>query len=66
MASVREIEREVAALPPEGLAELRAWFEEFEAAAWDRQIEEDALSGKLDALAEEALEDYRKGRCKEL
>jgi hypothetical protein len=66
MASVREIEREIAALPPEGLAELRAWFEEFEAAAWDRQIEEDALSGKLDALAEEALEDYRKGRCKEL
>ena len=66
MASVLDIEREVAALPPAGLAEFRAWFEEFDAALWDRQIEEDALSGKLDALAGEALEDYRKGRCKEL
>lgn len=66
MASVREIEREIAALPPDGLAELRAWFEEFDAAAWDEQLEEDARSGKLDALAGEALEDYRKGRCKEL
>ncbi|MBM4034081.1 MAG: hypothetical protein FJ291_20195 [Planctomycetes bacterium] len=66
MASVAEIERAIAALPPDELAELRAWFEEYEAAAWDRQLEEDARSGKLDALAAEALEDYRKGRCKEL
>jgi hypothetical protein len=66
MASVVEIERAIAALPLDELAELRAWFEEYEAAAWDRQLEEDARSGKLDALADEAIEDYRKGRCKEL
>ncbi len=66
MASVLEIEKAIASLPPDDLAELRAWFEEFEAAAWDEQLEEDARCGKLDALAEEALEDYRKGRCKEL
>ena len=32
--------------------------------AWDRQIEADA--GKLDQLAEEALRDYREGKCIEL
>ena len=31
--------------------------------AWDRQIEADAEGGKFDQLAEEALRDYREGKC---
>ena len=31
--------------------------------AWDRQIEADAEAGKLNQLAEEALSDYREGKC---
>lgn len=31
--------------------------------AWDRQIEADAEAGKFDQLAEEALRDYREGKC---
>ena len=31
--------------------------------AWDRQIKADAEAGKLDQLAEEALRDYREGKC---
>jgi hypothetical protein len=34
--------------------------------AWDRQIEADAEAGKLDQLAEEALRDYRDGKCIQL
>lgn len=34
--------------------------------AWDKQIEEDIKSGRLDHLAEKALEDLRAGRCKDL
>ena len=34
--------------------------------AWDRQIETDAEAGKLDQLAEEALRDYRDGKCIQL
>ncbi len=34
--------------------------------AWDRQLEEDVKAGKLDQLAEEALEDLRAGRCTDL
>jgi hypothetical protein len=31
--------------------------------AWDRQIKADAEAGQLDQLAEEALRDYREGKC---
>jgi hypothetical protein len=66
MASVHHIEEAIASLSPDDLARLRAWFERFDAAAWDKEFEEDATSGKLDAAAERAVEDLRKGRCKEL
>jgi hypothetical protein len=64
--TLHDIESAVARLAPDELAKFRAWFVEFDADAWDRQIEEDANSGQLDALAEEALEDYRSGRTTEL
>ncbi|GAN33229.1 MULTISPECIES: hypothetical protein [Candidatus Brocadia] len=41
-------------------------FEEFDAATWDKQIEEDVKSGRLDAIAEQAISDFKKGRFKEL
>ena len=34
--------------------------------AWDKQLEEDAKTGKLDKLDESVLEDLREGRCKDL
>ena len=34
--------------------------------AWDKQIEEDIKTGRLDHLGEKALEDLRAGRCKDL
>ena len=45
---------------------FRVWFESFDAAEWDRQIEGDAAAGKLDRLAEEALAEYRAGRTRPL
>lgn len=64
--SIDELEKAVAALPPDRLAKFSAWFEEFRADAWDRQIERDAKSGKLDKLAQEALEDVKAGRFRKL
>lgn len=61
-----EIERAVEQLSPEELANFRRWFVEFDAAAWDAQIEADAAAGKLDALAEEALAEYRAGKAREI
>ena len=58
MSKVETIEKTIAALSDEELAEFRQWFAEFDAAAWDRQIERDAKTGKLDALADKALRDH--------
>ncbi len=66
MGNVKSIENAVQSLPPAELAEFRRWFAEFDAVAWDRQIEQDAGSGKLDALAAEALADHRSGLAREL
>jgi hypothetical protein len=56
----------VESLPPVELAEFRRWFAEFDGSAWDRQIEQDAASGKLDQLAAEALADYCTGSTRQL
>ena len=64
--TIEDIEKAVAKLAPNELARFRAWFEEFEAARFDKKIERDAASGKLDRLADEAVADYRKGRAREL
>lgn len=66
MTNIETLEAAVSQLPPRDLAEFRRWFAEFDAAAWDRQIEADAASGKLDALAAEALSDYESGQAREL
>jgi len=66
VSTVEEIERAVRGLSPDQLAAFRAWFAEFDAALWDKQIEADAAAGRLDALADEALEDLRQGRCTDL
>ena len=64
--SVTEIESAIERLGPDELARFRAWFAEFDAARWDRQFEQDAAAGKLDALADEAISDLRQGRCTDL
>jgi hypothetical protein len=64
--SIDELEKAVATLPPDKLAKFSAWFEEFRADAWDRQIERDIKAGKLDKFADEALADLKAGRTREL
>ncbi|MCI0492395.1 MAG: hypothetical protein L0Z07_05625 [Planctomycetes bacterium] len=66
MSRIVEIEQAVRQLPAEDLAAFRAWFAEFDAGIWDRQFEDDVAAGRLDALAEEAIEDLRQGRCTDL
>ena len=65
MGGVKEIEEAVLRLSAADLAAFRAWFAEFDAEAWDRQIESDIAAGRLDSLADEAIEDLRASRCKE-
>jgi hypothetical protein len=64
--TIDDLEKAVAKLPPDDLARFRAWFDEFDAARFDQKIERDAKSGKLDRLADAAIDDLRKGRAREL
>ncbi len=66
MSKIENIEQQIRALSPEELAQFRAWFLEFDWAAWDRQIERDVRAGKLDQLAEKALRDHAAGKTKPL
>lgn len=66
MTRVQALEREVEALSRDELVAFRQWFEVYDAEAWDGQFEQDVQAGKLDALAEEALEEYEAGECTDL
>ena len=66
MSTVFDIENAVQKLSRDELTTFRDWFLGFDAAAWDRQFEQDVAAGRLDALADEAICDLREGRCKDL
>jgi len=66
MGKIESIEYEVEKLSPSELVVFRNWFVKFDAEAWDRQIEKDLESGKLDSIAEEALKAFESGHCSEL
>lgn len=62
MSRVENIEGQVAQLTSDELKSFREWFAQFDAGAWDSQIETDVEHRKLDELAERALRDYQAGR----
>ncbi|MGM0490687.1 MAG: hypothetical protein ACQESR_28505 [Planctomycetota bacterium] len=66
MTTVETIIAAIAELPPEQVAQIRAWLNERAEAEWDAQIEQDERAGRLDALADRALAEYRAGRTRPL
>ena len=53
-------------LNPKELAELREWFFEYEWDAWDRQLERNVQSGRLDKLGKKVLADHAASKTKPL
>ena len=66
MDKIEKIGREIQALSPSELTEIRKWFRDHDAEAWDRQIEEDLKAGKLDALADQAHQEFISGKAWEM
>jgi hypothetical protein len=66
MSTALEIENALRALPVKEARAVADWLQEYLEQQWDKQIETDAASGKLDKLAEEALAEYRTGKAKPL
>lgn len=63
--SLAEIKNAVSALSPKELAELAAFISKQDNAAWDKQIEEDAATGKLDALFKESERERSAGELRD-
>ena len=64
--SVEEIQNLVSQLPNKQLKKFRAWYQEFDSNTWEKQIEQDVLSGALDDLAKKAIADHKAGKSEKL
>ena len=64
--SVKEIEAAISRLPGKEVAELMSWLAEHHAQVWDKQIEYDLESGRLDALLAEVDKEYEAGLAQPL
>jgi hypothetical protein len=66
VTNVEALEREVEKLTREELSAFREWFMEYDWQTWDRELEQDVAAGKLDKFAAEALEEFKRGKIKEI
>ena len=66
MTTVSELQKVILGLSETEYAELRGWLLDEDWERWEREFDEDAGAGKLDALASEALEGKAKGELKDL
>jgi hypothetical protein len=66
VSELEQLARHIERLSPEDLKKFRVWFAEFDACAWDAQIEADSRAGKLDSLVAEARAEHEAGKTREL
>jgi hypothetical protein len=65
MDRVEEIESAIDALAPEEYRRVAQWFHARDHERWDRQLDADSQSGKLDFLFDEADEEAVHGHLRE-
>lgn len=66
MSTVAEIEAAISKLAPQDFVRVREWLLEQDNLVWDKQIETDSASGKLDSLVNEIEKDITAGSIKPL
>jgi len=66
MMRMEEIKNAVISLPVDEYRRFRDWFLEREWAQWDKQIQVDSDSGKLDFLVKEAMDEKSGGKLRDL
>jgi hypothetical protein len=66
MLTLDQIEASIRQLPAEEFRRLSEWIQQFDQERWDEQFAQDVASGKLDRLAEEAIRDFKAGKCRTL
>ena len=66
MTSVQEIKLAIGSLPHQEYIKLLCWIQDKDWGDWDRQLEVDITSGKLDFLAKEALEEKNNHKLRDV
>lgn len=66
MSKVQKIETDLLQLSPEELARFRQWSAEFDTTAWDKTLEQDVRTDRLDRLADKALRSHAAGSATRL
>ena len=66
MTSLAEIKEAIQNLPPTEFAEIARWFQDVQEDQWDRQIEADAIAGRLDLFKEQVAQARAAGTVGEL
>ena len=64
--SVTEIESAITQLPAQEVAALMVWLQDYHERLWDKQIEDDVESGRLDALLAEVDKEHEAGLARPL
>jgi hypothetical protein len=66
MTHIESIQADIESLSSEDFARLAAWIAERDWQNWDRQIERDSASGKLDFVRDEVEAAKQLGKLREL
>jgi hypothetical protein len=66
VSKIDQLKAEIENLPSEEFTEIFRWLSEKDWERWDKEIEADSQSGRLDFLVREAREEKTKGKLKDL
>jgi hypothetical protein len=66
VSNIQELEMAISQLSANELMQFSKWFEEFVADQWDKKIEADIMSGRLDAVGKRADDEFLAGRASPL
>ena len=66
ISTVAEIEKALQTIPLNDARKVADWLQHYLDEKWDTQIDSDIEAGRLDKVADKAIEDYRAGRVKPL
>jgi len=66
MTTIKEIKSAIGSLPHNEYMQLLGWIHGKDWSEWDKQLEDDVASGKLNFLAAEALEAKKTNKLRKL
>lgn len=66
MSTLEQIEAAILNLPKNEFEQLKTWLSNLDYQRWDKQLEQDIIQGKLEALASEAISEFETGNCREI